>query len=88
LLVAACTRPGGEVAVYLPQGTWHPFPDGGAPVAGGGVVRLRLGLGEMAVFARAGAAIPLGPVLESIPEGAGPPAVETVWTGAEAVIPA
>jgi alpha-D-xyloside xylohydrolase len=88
LLVAACTRPGGEVAVYLPQGTWHRFPDGGAPVAGGGVLRLRLGLGEMAVFARAGAAIPLGPALERIPEGAGPPAVETVWTGAEAVIPA
>ena len=79
--MAACTRPGGEVAVYLPQGSWLRFPDGGAAVAGGNVLRLRLALGEMAVFARAGAAIPLGPMLERIPEGAGPPAVETVWTG-------
>ena len=71
----------GEVAVYLPQGSWLRFPDGGAPFAGGGVLRLTLALGEMAVFARAGAAIPLGPALQRIPDGAGPPAVESVWTG-------
>lgn len=79
LLVAACPRPGGVVRLYLPRGRWRRFPDGGDTIEGGRVFDLTLALHEIAVFAREGAAIPLGPALERVPEG--PLAVETFWTG-------
>jgi alpha-D-xyloside xylohydrolase len=60
LLVAPCITRGGSVEVYLPAGRWHRFPAGGT-LDGGRVVRLELALDETAVFARDGAAIPLGP---------------------------
>ena len=82
LLVAACPRPGGEVQVYLPPGRWRPFPAGGAPLEGGRILRLRLALDEMAVFARDGAGILLGPtVVTSTAETGGRPQVDTVWRG-------
>jgi alpha-D-xyloside xylohydrolase len=81
LLVAACPRPGGEVVVYLPAGRWRRFPDGGESLEGGRVLRLTLGLGELAVFARAGAEIPLGPAVTSTAATGGVPQVETVWRG-------
>lgn len=82
LLVAACPRPGGDVEVYLPAGHWTRFPQGGEAIAGGRVLRLTLALDEIAVFARAGARIPLGPaVATSTAETGGIPKVETVWAG-------
>lgn len=82
LLVGACPRPGGEVAVYLPAGRWRAFPAGGKSIEGGRVLRLRLGLDDMAVFARDGAAIPLGPAVStSTAATGGVPKVETVWRG-------
>ena len=82
LLVAACPRSGGDVEVYLPAGQWTRFPQGGEAIAGGRVLRLTLALDEIAVFARAGARIPLGPaVATSTAETGGVPKVETVWAG-------
>ncbi len=59
LLVAPCLQPGGEVEVYLPAGRWRRFPDGREELEGGRRLRLSLALAETAVFARAGADIPL-----------------------------
>ncbi|WP_460449470.1 glycoside hydrolase family 31 protein [Alsobacter sp. SYSU BS001988] len=82
LLVAACPRPGGVVQVYLPDGRWTRFPGGGAPLDGGRVLRLALRLDEIAVFAREGAAIPLGPAVRSTAETGGAPKVDAVWRAA------
>lgn len=60
LLVAPCLQPGGQVELYLPAGRWQRFP-GGPTIEGGRTLRLTLALDEMAVFARAGADIPLAP---------------------------
>ncbi|MHB2167835.1 TIM-barrel domain-containing protein [Alsobacter sp. R-9] len=82
LLVAACPRPGGAVEVYLPAGRWTRFPGGGEAIEGGRVLRLTLALDEIAVFARQGAAIPLGPsTAGSTADTGGAPRVETVWRG-------
>jgi len=64
LLVAPCLRADGVVDVYLPHGDWVRFPAGGAPLEGGGMLRLQLSLQETAVFARRGARIPLGPEVQ------------------------
>ncbi len=69
LLVAPCIRPGGAVQAYLPAGCWQRFPDGEI-LEGGCVHSLQLALAETAVFARAGAVIPLGPALRSTAESA------------------
>jgi alpha-D-xyloside xylohydrolase len=58
LLVAPVLNPDGDVTVYLPEGQWSRFPDR-LPMAGGRAHSIRLGLGELAVFARSGAQIPL-----------------------------
>ena len=79
LLVAACPRPGGEVVVYLPAGRWRRFPGGGESLEGGRVLRLKLGLDEFAVFARADAGIPLGVAVTSTDATGGVPRIETVW---------
>ena len=60
LLVAPCFRPDGRVELHLPSGRWRCFPTGEV-VEGGRTLRLMLTLPEMAVFAREGASIPLGP---------------------------
>ena len=62
LLVAPCIRPGGSVVVYLPEGRWRRFPDGGE-FEGGRAVRFQLALHETAVFTRAGTTIALGPAI-------------------------
>ena len=60
LLVAPCLRPDGRVQVYLPVGDWVRFPDR-QPLTGGRLHSFDLALDEMAVFARRGVRIPLGP---------------------------
>jgi len=67
LLVAPCLRPDNKVQVYLPEGDWRRFPDG-ARFEGGKSHRLTLALDEIAVFARAGARIPLGAAAEATAE--------------------
>jgi alpha-D-xyloside xylohydrolase len=78
LLVAACVEAGGAVEVYLPHGDWARFP-GGEHVAGGRCLSLRLALGETAVFARAGARIPLGPAVQHTHGFGSVPPVESTW---------
>jgi alpha-D-xyloside xylohydrolase len=82
LLVAPCTNPEGTIEVYLPaiDGGWVRFPEGGAVHAGGRVHRLTLALHETAVFARAGARIPLGPAVQHTGELGGAPRVEGHWS--------
>jgi alpha-D-xyloside xylohydrolase len=79
LLVAPCLDPSGRVRVYLPDGDWHRFPDG-APFRGGRTHELTLALDELAVFARAGASIPLGPHVQHTGELGGRPQVTERWT--------
>ncbi len=67
LLVAPCIRPRGQVELYLPQGRWRRFPEGGT-FEGGQVLRLGLALHETAVFAREGAVIHLGPAVRTTSE--------------------
>jgi alpha-D-xyloside xylohydrolase len=77
LLVAPILAPGGTVRVYLPHGRWHRFP-AGPSYEGGRSLTLDLPLAEFPVFARGGAAIPLGPAVQHTGQLAGRPAVETV----------
>jgi alpha-D-xyloside xylohydrolase len=58
LLVAPCVRDDDAVRVYVPEGRWRRFPDN-QPIDGGKIHNLRLGLSEVAVFAREGAEVPL-----------------------------
>ena len=76
LLVAPCIRPGGSVVVYLPEGRWRRFPDGGE-FEGGRAVRFQLALHETAVFARAGTTIPLGPAIRHTGEWPSTDAIAT-----------
>jgi alpha-D-xyloside xylohydrolase len=78
MLVAPCYRPDGRVTVYLPPGDWRQFP-GGAPFEGGQVHGLTLALEEMAVFVRAGRAIPLGPEVVHTGELGGAWPVTETW---------
>jgi len=78
LLVAPCLKPGGKVECYLPAGNWQQFPSGGSFV-GGRCHTLELALDEMAVFARAGEKIPLGPAIQHTDELAGIAVTEEYW---------
>jgi alpha-D-xyloside xylohydrolase len=78
LLVAPCLDPAGRVRVYVPEGEWRRFPDG-ATVEGGRTHDLVLALDELAVFARRGAEIPLGPAVRHTGELGGQPAVVETW---------
>jgi alpha-D-xyloside xylohydrolase len=83
LLVAPCLRADGKVSVYLPAGRWSRFPGGGALLEGGQVVQLDLPLDQMAVFARAGAQIPLAAPRQSLGEAGRPgndPDVSEWWS--------
>lgn len=51
LLVAPVLRPGGNVTVYLPAGTWRKFDDKQL-YEGGRIHQLQLGLDELGVFVR------------------------------------
>jgi alpha-D-xyloside xylohydrolase len=59
LLVAPIVRPGGKVRLYLPQGQWRDFGSR-ETFEGGRALEIAVPLERFAVFARAGAAIPLG----------------------------
>lgn len=77
LLVAPCVRADNRVQVYLPRGEWRRFPDG-ARFEGGRSHSLTLALDELAVFARAGARIPLGPEAETTDAAA--PSAPEYWS--------
>lgn len=64
LLVAPCLSPQGRVDVYLPAGRWTRFPGGKTSLAGSRLLHLTLALDEMAVFAREGAKIHMGPAVQ------------------------
>ncbi len=66
LLVVPATEPGGKVRFYLPEGRWHDWATGDVLEGGGRVYQRRLLLDEIALFARDGAAIPLGPETDRI----------------------
>jgi alpha-D-xyloside xylohydrolase len=78
LLVAPCLEPSGRVRVYLPEGEWRRFP-GGQPIAGGRTHELVLALDELAVFARRGAEIPLGPAARHTGELGAVPVTTETW---------
>lgn len=78
MLVAPCLRPDGLARVYLPHGDWRRFPSG-EPIEGGRVHDLVLELDEMAVFVRAGVAIPLGPAVQHTGMLSSAPVVEEIW---------
>jgi len=78
LLVAPCLDPTGRVRVYLPDGEWRRFP-GGAAFQGGRTHELVLALDELAVFARRGTEIPLGPAVRHTGELGATPVVAEVW---------
>jgi alpha-D-xyloside xylohydrolase len=82
LLVAPCLRADGRVSVYLPAGRWSRFPEAGALLEGGRVLQLELPLDQMAVFARAGARIPLAAPRQSLGDAGRPgsePVVSEWW---------
>jgi alpha-D-xyloside xylohydrolase len=84
LLVAPCLRPDGKVSLYLPAGRWVRFPGGGGGLDGGRVIELELALDELAVFARAGAQIPLAAATQCLGAAGRPgaePVVSEVWAG-------
>jgi alpha-D-xyloside xylohydrolase len=81
LLVAPCLEPSGRVRVYLPEGEWRRFP-GNEALEGGRTHELQLGLEELAVFARRGAEIPLGPAVRHTGELGARPRVSDTWRAA------
>ena len=81
LLVAPCLEPSGRVRAYLPEGEWSRFP-GGERFAGGRIHELVLALDELAVFAKRGAEIPLGPAVRHTGELGAAPRVTEVWRAA------
>jgi alpha-D-xyloside xylohydrolase len=81
LLVAPCLEPSGRVRAYLPEGEWSRFP-GGERYAGGRIHELVLALDELAVFAKRGAEIPLGPAVRHTGELGAAPRVTEVWRAA------
>jgi alpha-D-xyloside xylohydrolase len=66
------------VRVYLPDGQWCRFPEGGS-LEGGRTHDLALALDEVAVFARRGAEIPLGPAVRHTGELGDSPEVSETW---------
>ena len=68
VLVAPVLRQGHESReVYLPEGRWHSFWTGEA-FEGGRDVFVRAPLSEMPVFAKAGAVVPLAPLMQHVGE--------------------
>ena len=63
LLVAPILRPGGRVRLRLPQGDWQDLLTGDR-FEGGRSLALTYPLDRFPVFARAGAEIPFGPVVQ------------------------
>jgi alpha-D-xyloside xylohydrolase len=77
LLVAPITAPGGTVEVWLPEGVWHDFFTGERH-SGGRAVTCECPLDRLPVFGRAGATLPLGPIVQHTGEiDARQPIVET-----------
>lgn len=63
LLVAPCVNPNNKVSFYLPEGIWVDFQSG-EELIGGKVYERTLTLDELAVYAKKGTSIPLGPEVE------------------------
>lgn len=78
LLVAPCLAPGGQVEVYLPQGDWLRLEDASS-WQGGRVHALTLALDEVAVFAKAGSKIPLGPAIQHTNHLNGQAQIQGYW---------
>lgn len=70
LLVAPVLRPGGRVNVYLPQGSWYDF-ETGEVFEGNRVHELTFPIERTGLFAREGAVVPLGSVVQHTGELAG-----------------
>jgi alpha-D-xyloside xylohydrolase len=77
LLVAPVLRADGALRFYLPHGRWHHLLNGRV-YEGGRTHSERLALDEVAVFAREGAEIPIGPAVEHTGELGREPVVEEV----------
>ncbi len=75
LLAAPVVRPGGRASVYLPRGRWYDF-ERGEEFEGGRVHDLTVPLDRAALFARDGAIILLGPVVQHTGELASREAIE------------
>lgn len=61
LLIAPVTNERGDVEVYLPDGIWAGFPDGGLTEGGRWLRRQALPLADMPVYLRADGVLPLAP---------------------------
>lgn len=82
LLVAPVTTAGATSrSVYLPRGLWYDFWTG-KPVQGGRTVKVRAPLQTLPIFVRAGAVIPVGPVVEYAAHQQGAPLQVWVYPGA------
>ncbi|MEM7361128.1 MAG: alpha-xylosidase [Pseudomonadota bacterium] len=83
LLVVPCSDPGGMVEFYLPEGHWYPFDPGKDHshdmLTGQKVYQRKLGLDEMAVFARSGTKIPLCRAVEHTAEHNPEEDIEEIW---------
>jgi len=68
--------------VYLPEGVWWNFASG-TKIAGGKTVSANAGLGDLPLFARAGAVIPFGPVKQYTSQHVEEPVTLRVYPGAD-----
>lgn len=69
-------------AVYLPKGAWVDFWTG-RPLAGGKRIDADAPLERMPLHVRAGSIVPLGPVVQTVAEGAHAPLELRVYPGAD-----
>lgn len=83
LLAAPVLQPGGNRAVYLPEGKWYPF-ESTAPVDGGQTIQVTATLDKIPVYVRAGAILPLGPVVEHTSQMPGGPLELEIYPGHDA----
>ena len=83
ILVAPVTEKGATSRrVYLPHGRWYDFWTEEA-VAGGAEVTRAVDLETMPLYVRAGAIVPMGPVMQWTDEISNPPLTLTVYPGAD-----
>jgi alpha-glucosidase/alpha-D-xyloside xylohydrolase len=83
ILVAPVTEKGATSrSVYLPRGKWFDFwtEDG---IEGGREVARKVALETMPLYVRAGAIIPMGPVMQYTDEISNPPITVNVYPGAD-----
>jgi alpha-glucosidase/alpha-D-xyloside xylohydrolase len=83
ILVAPVTDKGASLRqLYLPRGRWYDFwtEEG---VQGGTEIKRVVDLATMPLYVRAGAIVPMGPVMQYTDEIADPPLEITVYSGAD-----